>query len=342
MKWIVCIILVLIPVLLFLAGCQPEGDPVPEPDLSTAAPAEVTPAREPTPAQKATPVPPVETVEERQPDRLDIPYTEENPLTDEEEIQAILDILQERELIWFSRPGWFQFTRHYPQGHDYTKIMHIWTHAINEKRECREQFVYYEYKGETLPFTIRLEDGPSGFIIPVSEGRFQRADMVRETSPACTLKSNWIMTFHKEGDDYDFIIHDEASEFRSYLNRDIPGNEDQYRAWVMEIDGKKILVLIYDITIGDPALRGTILDPTTGYQTFYTRNVRYTYIDLETGLQVRFMEEFYQENGQRLNTDGDIGTLYRYEYHEALPKPVAQAYDQTEQALRAFLQEMKK
>lgn len=104
---------------------------------------------------------------------LDLPYTEENPLTDPEEILRILDELQSRELTWFSREGWVQFTRVWAGARDYSGTQHIWTHITTPERDCLEQFLYFEHEGELLPYGIRRPDGVVGYIRPVLGGQFE-------------------------------------------------------------------------------------------------------------------------------------------------------------------------
>lgn len=268
---------------------------------------------------------------------LDLPYTEEEPLTDPEEILQILDELQRRELAWFSRPGWLQFTETSPQT-DHTKIRHLWTHVINDALDCQEQFIYFEHEDEILPYTIRLENGVTGTNHPVLGGKLSQ-DFFYETSPACTLTSSWILTY-SEGYADDFIIHDEAAEFRSFLRRSIPGNEDQFFAWVRKIESRPTLVLVFDVKIGNPALRGSVLDQTTGSLASVARNIVYKYIDLETGLAARFTEEFYNEDGRLLSEshfDEKGGYWYFYHWYETLPASIAQVYYEMEYELKEYM-----
>lgn len=287
--------------------------------------------------QPAVPIPSPDKIGGTESVVLEIPYTRGNPLTDVEEIQEILDRLQEQELTWFSRPGWYQFTSHRPSGRDYTRTQSTLVHVINENRECLEQFVYFEHEEKVIPFTIRLDDGALGSIIPALEGRF-REDLVHETSPACDLGNGVGVEIGTEEDD--FILHDEASQFRKASNHQVPGIEQDYRTWVEGIDGRQTLILVYDITIGDPALRGTILDPTTRVPYPVARNLRFYYINLDTGLQVRFDEEFYLENDQLINGDG-VGLLYSYEYSETMPEELRRPFENAARQLKAMLDKIK-
>lgn len=336
------ILLYLFLLLVLLASCRPGAVP------SKEALAEVTPIQTPTPVQTAAIALPVEIAEETKPDDLDIPYTENNPLTDLAEILRILDILQGRELTWFSRSGWLHFTTEYADASDYTRIENLWVHVIDENQGCLEQFVYFEYEGNILPYTIRPEGNIAG-VVSINpeelepEGEIY-VERIFENGPACTLKSSWIRTFQESEDDEDFIIHDEAAQFRSWLNQDTPGIEDRFRAWVEEMDGKSTLVVEREKTYANSSLAGVIYDPRTGLHNLHVRDLQWIYIDLETGLQVRAREAYYDEYGEQLNTwrsGTNIGILFHYEFYEELPEPVAQAYDQAAQALSVFLQEGK-
>lgn len=317
------LLLLLLPL---LVGCRPAPPSAP----TTLTPQEIEPTQQPTPTQAVTPVSPPETDEGTLPDDMDLSYTETNPLTDPEEILRILEILQARELAWFSRSGWLQFTIH-NVGYD---LRHIWTHVIDENLACREQLVYSESEGGIRPYIVRLEDGPTGY---VTEGVSPNPDLISETSPPCSLKSNWIEQIQEQEGNYDFILHDEALEFRTFVDRNDPDLEDQVRAWVEEMDGNLTLVVVYETNFLNPAKRGVVLDPSTGLSLPFARRLQFSYIDLETGLQVRMRIECYHADGRLLL--GGEGGLYRYQWHDELPGFIAQAYEQTAQLLRAFLQD---
>ena len=341
-------ILVIIVSFLLLVGCRPGLVSTPESIPPRAAPTEVAPIQTPALAKTAALALPEGIAEEMRPDDLVIPYTENNPLTDPEEILRILDILQGRELAWFSRPGWLLFTTNTADASDYTRIENLWVHVIDENLACREQFVYFESERIILPYTIRPEQGIAGRGgINPNDLEHERTVIVTQTygaGPACTLKSNWIKTFQVGDDDNNFIIHDEAAHFRTFVNRNTPGIEGMFRAWVEEIDGEPTLVVELETIYENSSLAGGILDPLTGSLNSYAREMQWVYIDLETGLQARTREAYYDENGEQLNiwrSGTNFGVLFHYKFYEELPEPVALAYDQAAQALSVFLQEVK-
>lgn len=262
--------------LLVQSGCADPSEvtssaPVSQPVGTTASDSTETPAQAPMPAASQYAATPGEAT----PDSLlDLPYTEDNPLTDPEEILQILDELQERELAWFSRPGWYRFTTDWPLGRDYTRTRYVLTSVISENRDCLEQFAYFEQNGIILPYTIHLDDGSFGSITHAVDGTFQVNNMLLpEEASSCDLgNGNSIGVGTEDGN---FILHDEASQFRKASNSVMEGIQTDFRAWVKEVDGKQTLVLVYDITIEDPALRGGVMDPTTGIFSPAMRTLRF-------------------------------------------------------------------
>ena len=267
---------------------------------------------------------------------LDLPYTEEDPLTDSDEILRILDELQQREVVWFSRPGWYRYTIHLPSGRDYTRTRYVLTHVINENCDCLEQFTYYEQDGIILPVSILLDDGSFGSITHWIDGTFQVSNALSpEESLLCDLGKR-----HSVGPETidDFILHNEAGQFKRTSSAIIEGQQTNFQAWVEDVNGERTLVLVYDIIIEDPALRGGVLDPTTGLLSPAARNLRFYYIDLETGLQFQFNEEFYLESGKLVGND-DVDLLYTYEYLDTMPDPVKDSFEDVAEELRALLDE---
>lgn len=314
-----------------LGACRPAAAPSEMPTLSaqTAAPVQTPTSIVPQPVTSpgdATPDP-----------LLDLPYTEADPLTDHAEIERILDELQQREVAWFSRPGWYRFTIDWPLGRDYTRTRYVLTHAVDENRDCLEQFVYFERDGIILPASICLADGTFGSITHSMDGTFQVNNMLpAEEAPPCDLASG--MSIGPETADSDFILHDEASQFRKASSSEMEGIQTDFRVWIEKVDGKQTLVLVFDVSIEDPSLRGGVLDPTTDTFSPSARTLRVSYIDLETGLQVRFDEEHFLENGKRINNDG-VGLLYSYEYMETMPDPVEESFNDVAAVLRAMREE---
>jgi hypothetical protein len=270
---------------------------------------------------------------------MGLSFSEEDPLTDNEEILRILDELQRRELDWFSRPGWYYLSIYYPVIRDYTRTWFILTHVINEDLECLEQLYYFEYAGEILPYTIRTKDGITGAIHPPLDGKFND-DFFYESSPACSLTSDWILDFEESFGD-DFVIHDEAAGFRLILESDDSRIVYHASAWIESFENKPTFVLVIDGEIQDPSSRGYYVNPDTGIYSLIARNLKFKYIDMETGLLVREAEEFYDSDGQLITASHQTeewGSWYTYEFFETLPASLAEAYEETDEALRKYLE----
>jgi hypothetical protein len=321
--------------MIFLSACG--GNPTPQPSVSATP--EAAASQTALPIQALTPKAsqPATMHDDATPDPLlDLPYTEDDPLTDPEEILQILDELQRRELAWFSRPGWVQFTSVWAGARDYSGTQHIWTHITTPDRDCSEQFYYFEHGGEFLPYGIRRSDGVVGYIRPILEGQFQY-DTVYETSPSCDLgdgASLWIGTGAGG-----FVFHDEASQARAEIQRDIPAS--QLQVWLVDGNGSTQLVLMQESVFSDSTQRGTVADPETGIMVPVARNLKFKYIELETGLLLRDVEEFYDDDDQLItgsHEDDEKGLWYAYQFYEMLPEVVSQVYEEAAEALNAYIE----
>ncbi len=153
-------------ILVVMTACQQTPASAPESDLAAVTPRETALFQEPTLTQKAAPIQTPEMSTEIQPDILDIPYTEDNPLTDADEILKILDMLVQKHIAWLSRPGWYLYWEHiqgesiaeqYAESIDEQYVQGV--HFINEFGECDEQFFFIIREGQILPRQIQLKDG---------------------------------------------------------------------------------------------------------------------------------------------------------------------------------------
>jgi hypothetical protein len=335
MKRIVYVIFVLL-FLLVLAACSPVV--VPSPDLATNN-VKAEPFPEPTLSEQPT-QPVIEDPIGLTPANLDNSFTETNPLRDISQIEQILKQLQEQQLAWFSHEGWLHYTIDTADANDFTRIQHFWIHVTDKNLGCAEQFVYFESEGEFLPYTIRLKNGSAARIGPLDGNLI--TEFVYKTTPLCTLKSNWIITFSDNGDDTDFILHDEVTRFQDFINHDLPGVEKHVRAWKEDLDGKQTLVLELEKLYTDPSIAESIYDPRTEIYNLPARSLQWIFIDYENGLPIRDRVEFYDQTGLQLNTwrsGTNIGVLFDYEFYDEIPQPIAQVYNQVADKLGTILQE---
>lgn len=293
--------------------------------------------------QTTTPGSPIETVEGLQPDKLEISYTEDDPLSNTEEILKILDQLEEREFAWFSQTGWLHFSIDSADASDFTRVQHFLIHVTDQNLGCAEQFVYYEYEGKLLPYTIRLKNGSTVGINP-SDGSLY-TDFVHLSSPKCSLKSNWIVSFSDDGDDFDFFLHNESAQFSDFVNSNLQGVEKKVLAWKEDLDGKPTLVLVFEKNFSYPSTPGSIYDARTGVFNYYVREKRWFYIEIERGLLIQKRNEYFDKDGQLLNSwrsGTNYGIFYSYEYFENFPQSVAHIYDKAFQDFNILLQKAEK
>ena len=341
-------ILILILLLLTLTACRPgivsSQTPVPvKSTIEISLSPQVTSSNLPVQAATEESAPTV-----RAPLFSDNEFTEENPLVDPVKIQEILEQLQQYQLDWFSNIGWMHYVLIMADASDFTRTEHFWTYVSDRSLGCREQFVYFEHEGEILPFTLRLEDGKTARIEPLSGDI--KTEFYFKNAPVCTLNSMWIVTFREEESDTDYFIHDRVAQFQKFLELDEPGLEKYFWAWVEELDGRQVFVIRYEYDYDyavynytSPSTRaGMLYDPRAGILYVPAKEVLWVYIDLEKGLSVRERGIFYDQNGQELNhslSGTNNGIQFIYEYYEEMPSSVAQAYEQSIEKLKIFLQE---
>jgi hypothetical protein len=71
------------------------------------------------------------------------------------------------------------------------------------------------------------------------------------------------------------------------------------------------------------------------------RNLKFKYIELETGLLLRDVEEFYDDDDQLItgsHEDDEKGLWYAYQFYEMLPEVVSQVYEEAAEALNAYIE----
>lgn len=138
-----------------------------------------------------------------------------------------------------------------------------------------------------------------------------------------------------------FISHDEASYTRSELALNNP--DARIRAWLEDEDGNMHLVLVHEMVYHD-GHRGTVTDPRTGRLVSYVHNLRFKSIDLATGVLLRDVEEFYNDDDQLITgsrLDEENGLWYSYQFYDMPPEAISQVYEETVEALEAYIKNQK-
>jgi hypothetical protein len=255
----------------------------------------------------------------------DLPYTRDDPLTEGQTILDLLLALRQRLSGGIGRPGWYAFAPLLPQGRDWTSSRST-VLRVNDDRTC-QSMVYYLKDGRILPNEITLEDGAWGLIGDVQAGIFTEAEADHAPcSPEQVDNLVW--------------LDNEIDFFREFLVGKIDG---EYRLWVDEIAGRRVLVLFYDIRYQPP--KPVTMNPDTRALEPEDRSVKWLYFDLETGSILGHLGQFEQvtlENGKTLGEpyqEGDPLTLGIH-FYENPPAELLQAFEQALQDLRLHLESM--
>ena len=315
------------------AGRLSETPPAPTASLPPQAiasptPAEAAPSPEPSPTLSGAP----ELL-------LDLPYTKDAPLTDPQEIRAILAALRLKQEAGLARAGW-RLKTSCNGGGGWMDCMYFLTHVTGPGLACAEQFVYYMDGEKILPAQIMLADGSRG-AFDAADGTL-RADSLFPPDPGvqCSLESLESVDVYGQA-----LLPDESAYLDAFLDElssagDSPEEgsgaiQGGVRAWVETLDGKQALVLAYAIdAYRDP--KPVAGDPATGLSEVVERSLRLKFFDLASGFQIQEQDQLYLQNGQVLGDDEWIGRL-EMAYYESLPEALAQAFAaaaaQVEQAL---------
>jgi hypothetical protein len=313
-----------------MAGCRQTPVSAPGSDLATVTPTDATPIQEPTPTQKAAPIQTLEMSKEIQPDILDIPYTEDNPLTDADEIIKILEMLVQKHIEWLSRPGWYLYWEHiqgesiaeqYAESIDEQYVRGV--HFINEHGECDEQFFFIIRGGQILPSQIQLKDGTMAWlydqrepsIMPVEEGR--SCEMGDAGNVYELLYESEVITR--------FLGETQSSELETY----------KLHLWEEVVNGRKMVVLQEDVM----PLKPGIYRQQDGTWVPTGRHIDRTYFDLLSGGIVGHQGTLYTADGELLYGGQDDG----WEpplllFLDQLPTEVAQVYKESTAAVTEYIQ----
>jgi hypothetical protein len=251
-----------------------------------------------------------------------LPYTQENPLTDGQHILDLVRSLGQRLSGWLRQPGWYLFDPQF-QGSDWASSRSTVLRVLDAAGGC-ESLVYYRKDGRILPAEVTLEDGAWGLIGDVQAGIFTEAETDH-------------LPCSPEQVDNLVLLANEIDYLRELMASEMTG---EYRAWVETVDERQVLVLVYDIRYRPP--QPVTMDPDTHKLEPEDRSIRYTYFDLETGAILRQYDQVTLQNGKilgELRNEGDPLPLGIH-FYENLPSDLLQAFEQATKELRAHLENM--
>ena len=258
---------------------------------------------------------------------LDLPYTEENPLSDPEEILVILDALAQRHIEWLSRPGWYVHRQYFTNVDD--PHSRVWgTHFVNDLGDCAEQFEFKEEDGGLVPSKIVLPDGTEGYPYYVGGELDQAVFFLPEEGGACQIES----------DGYVWLVIQAVSDMERRLESAKAGVFEDYQLllWQEVIDDREVIVLYEDFQEAPP--KGTFR-LANGTFVLVDRKINWTYRDPQTGGILGNDAVMYGEDGAILDGQ-EKGTreivLSDLLFYDELPPDLAQAYQEAAEALQRY------
>ncbi len=260
----------------------------------------------------------------------DLPYTEENPLTDGQSILQILSALKQRQIERLSKPGWYVYGLESPNPQNWMSNYYFLTHTLDQSGAC-EFMSYYIKDGRILPQQLALADGRWGMIDVVGDGKVVMGE---------TGKINWnngpvTDTCQVQNTETVSFIQNETNTFQDIVDGKTQGT---YKAWAEQINGRKIFVLYYEVTGKD---LGNVMDPDTRKLEPIEHAQTWLYIDLdwgtvlyETGWQV-----FLLQNGKTIGSAPAIDKMIQdgYTFYTELPADLQVAYEKSVTDLKAYL-----
>lgn len=314
-----------------LTSCNQGAAITSEPEMVTNLLTEaVTPKKQPSSMPSSQPslqAFPYEPNQEIQLDELDIAYTAAPPLSDPEEILAILDALAQRHVEWFSRPGWVVHQVYITEDGPYKDEQYIWgTHFVNNLGDCTEQFFFTARDGEVHPSRIVLADGTEAQLYSVN-GELGHASVIPpEEGFSCQMED--------AGHVFEIVHTGSGIEMRFESVRTGALVAYEVLLWKEVIHNRDVIVLYENAEIlpfkGFSSLEdGTFVS--------IDREISWTYHDPQTGGVIGKDGVTYGENGEILDgaEKGVREVVFSdLAFYDELPPELAHAYEESAQALR--------
>ena len=286
------------------------------------------PTSTPVPAQISLVTPDVKSSQEVK--VVDIAYTLDNPVTDNQEIITILESFVPRFLSQFSRPGWYYFSRDNRDCY--------WVHISDiENVNSFDQFLYSR-KHDTYapdfiwPFSIVLSDGSWG--ISRLSPRFDDYQFTQggKQSEVPFLLEN--LSYFASGP---FFGQTSLVYFMGLLNspNSIENNVEisrTFSAWVEEEDGKEVFVLLVHETY--PGMKPQL----ESSRQVIDHSNQYTYFDMENGGRIYEKYVDFLEGGEVVESELQFNQ-HLVQYYEVLPEDIQTVYDEAAQKLKGYLEE---
>ncbi len=245
----------------------------------------------------------------------ELTYTQDAPSTDPDETLRILNALQQRSKAWLAQPGWY-LTSPLPGTGAYSVDNYTLLHVL-ENGQC-EQITYYQPADQFSVTEVRLSDGSWAAKL-VEEQAFTQGGRDGE---ACTAEA------------FDSVrtLEGEISNTISLSN---DGITYQPRVWIENRDGRRVIVIQENAAYATYPM--TIEDPDTKSLVHLDRAIDTDYYDLETGNWLGRMGVFYLANGKVIDQTRSQPFTRQYQSFTSLPADLERFYQETLQALQAYL-----
>ena len=327
MKKKTIVIILLLLSMIVLTNCQStdqESIPV-QPAIETTA---TLPTATPVPTQVSLVTPDIKSSQEVK--VVDITYTQDNPVTDNQEIITILESFVHRFLSQFSRPGWYYFSRDSKDCY--------WVHISDvENVNSFDQFLFSRKHdtyapGFIWPFSIVLSDGSWG--ISRLSPRFDNYQFNQGGKQSEVPLSLDNLDYYAGGSSFgntglvyfvDMLNNPNRIENNVEISRTFSG-------WVEQDGGKDVFVLLIHETFSGmkPQLESS--------RQLIDHIDQYTYFDLQNGGRIYEKYVYFLEDGEVVN-DGLQFNQHLVQYYEVLPEEIQTVYDEAAKKLQEYLEE---
>ena len=261
---------------------------------------------------------------------LEIPYTKDNPVTDNQEIISILDDFLSRFLSQFSRPGWYYFSRDSKDCY--------WVHISDVENENSYDQFLYSRKHDTYapgfiwPFSIVLQDGSWGFSrLSPRFDNYQFNQGGKQSEVPLSLDK---LDYYAGSSSFGYIGLMDFVDMLNNPNR-IENNVEisrTFSGWVEQDGGKDVFVLLIHETYPGkkPQLESSrqVIDHTD----------QYTYFDLQNGGRIYEKYVDFLEGGEIVESELQLNQ-HLVQYYEVLPEDIQTVYDEAAQKLKGYLEE---
>lgn len=256
-------------------------------------------------------------------------YSESVPLTDVQQILAILEVLRQLEFTGLTNPGWY--LRYDLYGENNTLAgdeLYYLVHVVDSNGHCQEQMAYFRKAGRVSPFIFIGQDGVTGIIDSTGETRIMQVD-----TSVCSLEDTRSLGGGSGG--Y-YIFSSLLGSYQRTLElideTQSAFGESRFNAWFAREGEKEVFIVHY---AGTNVRQAVSTDPEIGQSVPIESILRWDAYDLASGRPLRSWEETTLSNGKITSSE----VRYALDYYPELPEELRVALDQAITGLKALTKE---